>query len=78
MKTNQLTEEVNQKMKEIGSKIARLREEQGLTLYRTKVNYNLREHQARGVIEGNKSYTIQTLLLLLSELNYTITLTPKP
>ena len=78
MKTNQLTEEINQKMKEIGQEIARLREEQGITLYRTKVDYSLREHQTRGVIAGDKSYTIQTLLLVLSELNYTITLTPKP
>ena len=73
-----LQAETRQKMAEIGQEITRLRKEKGLKFYSTKMNYGVYEHQTKGVMAGNKSYTIQTLLLLLSELNFTITITPKP
>ena len=73
-----LQSETRQKMREIGEEIARLRKEKGVKFYSTKINVGVYEHQTKGVLSGEKSYTIQTLLLLLSELNYTITLTPKP
>jgi len=73
-----LQAETRQKMAEIGQEITRLRKEKGLKFYSTKMNYGVYEHQTRGVMAGDKSYTIQTLLLILSELNYTITITPKP
>lgn len=59
----------------IGNKIKRLREEQGLTKYRTAKNLNIPNQTVEAVIQASNAYQIDTLLRLLMEVGKTLTIT---
>ncbi len=63
---------VNGKIKQIGKELKFLREKQGLTGYSTLKSLKIPSHVIKSVTEGNKNYTIITLLKLLSEVGKTI------
>ena len=71
-----IQEEIRNKVAEISRELAILRYERNITTYKSLRDYGIQVNVFKNVMKG-KRYTVETLLLLLHELNYTITLTPK-
>ena len=68
--------EIRNKVAEIATQVKALRAEYRATTYTALKKYGVQSNAIAHVLAG-KQYTLETLLLLLHEVNYTITLTPK-
>lgn len=67
-----MTKEIEKKKKEIGNILSELREDKNLNNFQTWKDWKIADQTIKAVIEGNKSYTIDTLLILLNEVKKTI------
>ena len=69
--------EIRNKVAEIATQVKALRTEHHATTYTALKKYGVQSNAVAHVLAG-KQYTLETLLILLHEVNHTITITPKP